>query len=396
VLNIEPASDVAGDLMGLAYDGDGAEFHLRALDDGPAGGALFKPAAGAAQSVPVARGYGLAAVTAGEAELLAAQPLADASDVTEAQGAAAEYTELFTHAGAARAQWMNSIEPKLIDLQSTVDPDPAAVDALALEIDRWLAFINYWGLGQELSEEVANATEQIVVYGLAPATQQAYERCVNEKRPEEAFRLVRWRRYAIKFFPESTVPAEVEQWITNCLTFKLKFHSIITEADGGYGYYYEMGSAVTLQAHGSMRATGMGSLDWIDLHWTGDNICSFAMTGDGAEFDLENDDLGLTISPVSRLSPAVNMILRYYPGTPAEHTTMSCPGGAGDSWLTNGWETYFVEMHESELTDTGYEIRSQIVGAGSFEGWIVQNTTTGPGGQAVEENSEFELQHTPQ
>lgn len=131
------------------------------------------------------------------------------------------------------------------------------------------------------------------------------------------------------------------------------------------------GLEIGSNAHTSLHAIGLGRFAWIDLHWSGDSVCTFAMTGDGAELDLENDDLGLTISPVSRQSPAVN-------------------------WHTNAWELYCTQLHEEELTDTGYAVTSQIVGAGTFEGWIYNQTPTGLGGQEVVENSEFELKPTPQ
>ena len=119
------------------------------------------------------------------------------------------------------------------------------------------------------------------------------------------------------------------------------------------------------------------------------------MTGEGTTLDMENEGLGLTITPVSRNSPAVNITLGYYIGEIAENTTMACPEAPTQEWVTNAWDGYYLELHESEMTNDGYAVTSQIVGAGTFEGWIYHQYTTGPSGQAVVEETEIELRHTP-
>jgi hypothetical protein len=267
-------------------------------------------------------------------------------------------------------------------------------DKALLLFDRWFAIFNEYELQNELDDEIAIAKVAIIDL-IDRVAENSAERCYKEKRPEEAFALQRWIRYARKFLPNTPQIADMQTRISKCLTFKVKFHSVITEQGGDYGYSYELNSELTLRAKKSMYATGSAPLVYTDGHWTGFEDCSFKLVGESSEFDAEWDTLGLLITPVSRTSPAVNITFRYDPGIPVEQTTMSCPDVNPIHWTTTAWQTYFSEMHAEEQKGVGYEISSQITGAGTFTGWVIHNTTTGPSGQAVEENTQIDITHTP-
>jgi hypothetical protein len=404
-LSIEPATALTGDLVGFAYDGDGAEFHLRTLTD-PANqgqGARWlaalalvtAPGDFLVQPVPVARGYGAGVTTAAEAATLAVQPLADPSDALETQTVAAEYTELFTPGGAARYQYKHSLEPKIEAAMSNHPPE--TVDAIALELDRWLDYVHYWHLDDEIGSYANYATQDFVGGPLARAAEAAHDRCVSAHRPEEAFRLVRWRRYALKFFPESNVAGKAADWIAGCLTFKVTFTTYIDETNGEWGWHHALHGEWTLKGGTNMRATGSGPLIYDSVKWIGEDLSPCVLDGGGVgdTFDASMFTRGLAISPVSRTSPAVNITFTYDPGTPGETKSIQCPDAPGGQGYVTHWHNYYWQLHDSEVTDAGIQAQATVVGAGTFEGWVYNQT--GMGTQApLQEETTIEIKHTPQ
>ncbi|HEX2997993.1 MAG TPA: hypothetical protein VHP14_24425 [Anaerolineales bacterium] len=414
-LRITPAAALSGELVvGFAYDGAGEEFHLQRLVKEtssmvPATPFLFNvivPVANAYAStptlqlsVPSTRGYGVGSGTP--------------RDIARRQNASVRpkdaldnIDELIIELGTDNIrvpimgekylidEMIKAFDAEILPLLEAAKTNPALADKALLMYDRWLAYVNEFELHETLDSQLTTA-RGVIIDMIEKASKNAAERCYTEKRPEEAFAMQRWVRYARKFLANSPLILEVQSRISKCLTFKMKFHTLITEQAGPYGYSYELNSEFMLKATKSMRATGSGTLAYTDGHWIGDNGCSFEMKGESSDFDAEWESLGLSITPVSRTSPAVNIIFRYDPGIPVEQTTMSCPKVNPIHWTTTAWQTYFSEMHYPELKGVGYEISSQITGAGSFTGWVIHNTTTGPSGQAVVENTEIEITHTP-
>jgi hypothetical protein len=92
----------------------------------------------------------------------------------------------------------------------------------------------------------------------------------------------------------------------------------------------------------------------------------------------------------------VKLALRYNPGMAYENTTMSCPGAKPISWHTHGWSIYFTQMHEYERDGAAFRANAQIANAGSFTGWVYHHTTTGPGGQAMVEDTQIDITHMPE
>jgi hypothetical protein len=413
-LLITPAAATSSELsVGFAYDGLGEEFHLQRvlgnttttglLPDSPlllnATFPLLKNASlpTLKLSVPSTRGYGAGSGTAKDVtnRQKAPRPKDPMDDIDEFIVDLGEYGQLPIIGMPKFIEKMSStFNTGILPLLNAAKTDPSLAGRALLLYDRWLAYVNELDLEEELADELAAARNAIVEM-LNKVSENSAERCYSEKRPEEAFALQRWIRYARKFLGNSPVILEMQTRISKCLTFKVKFHTLITESTGPYGYSYELNSELTLRAKKSMYATGSAPLVYVDGHWTGSDGCSFKLEGESSDFDAEWDTLGLLITPVSRTSPAVNVTFRYDPGIPVEQTTMSCPGVNPIHWTTTAWQTYFSEMHAEEQKGVGYEISSQITGAGTFTGWVINNTTTGPSGQAVEENTEIEITHTP-
>jgi hypothetical protein len=125
---------------------------------------------------------------------------------------------------------------------------------------------------------------------------------------------------------KGTQISDIEAKLGKCLIFKVTFHSIITETAPGYGYRYELLAELKLKRATGTRATGSAPLQYVEASWTAGGPCGFAASGTGSTFDAQGAGNGLSISPVSRTSPAVNITLQYDPGVPAEHTTITCPG----------------------------------------------------------------------
>jgi hypothetical protein len=409
ILLITPAASTSGELsLGFAYDGMGEEFHLQRVIEGSsttgllpnsplllnATSPLLQNASAPTLKLSVAstRGYGAGSGTV--------------QDVAARQKATPRPTDPMDHIDELMVddsfiaspkfieEMSNALNTGILPLLKAAQADPKLADRALLLYDRWIAVVDEYELRSELDDEVAIA-KVVIIDLIDKLAAYSAERCYTEKRPEEAFALQRWIRYARKFLPNTPQIADMQTRISKCLTFKVEFRSIITEQGGGYGYSYELNSELTLRAKKSMYATGSAPLVYTDGHWIGSEGCSFELKGESSEFDAEWDTLGLLITPVSRTSPAVNATFRYDPGVPVEQTTMSCPGVNPIHWTTTAWQTYFSEMHAAEQKGVGYEISSQITGAGSFTGWVIHNTTTGPSGQAVEENTQIDIIHIP-
>jgi hypothetical protein len=240
------------------------------------------------------------------------------------------------------------------------------------------------------------ATQDFVGGPLARAAEAAHDRCVSDHRPEEAFRLVRWRRYALKFFPDSNVAGKSADWISGCLTFQMTFTTYIDESNGEWGWHHALHGALTLKASTTMRATGNGALTYDSVKWIGQDLspCQLSGSGVGDLFDAAMFTRGLAITPVSRTSPEVKITFTYDPGIPGETKGIDCPT-ANSSGNTTLWHDYYWQLHADEVTDAGIQAQATVVGAGSFEGWVYNQT--GMGTQApLQEETTIEIKHTPQ
>lgn len=142
--------------------------------------------------------------------------------------------------------------------------------------------------------------------------------------------------------------------------------------------------------------TGSAPLTAIDMHWIGSGDCMSQMALTPATFDAESGEYGLSITPVSRTSPDVNVRFAYSPGAPKEQTTLLCHGVPPIPGETSAWISYYTEMHSYERVGEGFVARSQAAGMRNFSGWTYSHTTTGPGGQHVIETTEIDVVHIPE
>ena len=390
ILSPTSASDLL--TIGFAYDGDGAQFHLRPIAQ-PIEGAqpqVAEPLVNAMELTAL-RPVGMARGTQADIRQQLAQPApADPQDAMEQQLLLDEklYAEL-----QLNADYQTLVLPTLQRAAS----DDRQTDAAIRSFDRWLFWVDKFGLRPRFITEFTEG-KNLIGNIIPRASAAAAERCFSQKRPEEGFRLLRWMRYARKYLGSAQVSA-IEAKLAKCLRFELTFHSHMTEGGFGdpYGYLYDLRAKVVLRAGTGMHAIGVGPLEWQEVVWIGRNsVCTISVAGVGSIFDAQSLGLGLSITPVSRTSPAVNIALRYNPGTPGEQTTIRCPGGAHTA-STQAWATYYGQTHAHERDGAGYRVTAQIVGAGSFSGWNYPHlTTSGPSGQAVIEATDILLVHAPE
>jgi hypothetical protein len=294
-LFITPSATPAGEMtLGFAYDGTGEEFHLQLLlDETTATGylpdsvsllnatALIANASSGTLklSVPSTRGYGAGAGSAQDvANRLKAPRPTDPMDNFDEQLIELGNGERLPLMGMAelKEQLSQTFNDSILPLLKAAASDPALADKAFLAYDRWLAYVNEFGLYQDLLDDIANA-KVVIIDIIDKASEMSADRCFNEKRPEEAFAMQRWIRYARKFLPNTPQIEEIQARISKCLTFKVTFHSVITEQSGDYGYKYELTSELTLKATSSTRATGSAPLVYTHGEWIGSDGCSFEL-----------------------------------------------------------------------------------------------------------------------
>lgn len=386
-LTITPTTPLTQPLaIGFAFDGTGSAFHLRPTLE--AAGMRAQANNGTVKmQMPSNRGYGIGSGTENDIARQQAQPApVDPMDALDQA-----MLDKFGRMVILRQVYDVVVEPEL----QRAATNPSAVDTALRHFDQWLRWAAYYDLLPFYQTQIAQA-QNLIKAALERAATASADRCYEQKRPEEGFALLRWARYARKYLPGATLSAAIEAKLAKCLRFELTFRSLITETGGAYGYSYEMHAALPLRwSGGGMRATGNGTLALYDGHWTGSNGCTFSMAGTPATFDATTVPFGLGMTPVSRTSPAVNVSFQYDPGTPHELTTMQCPG-ASFSWDTTAWRTYYTQMHEYERVGQSFRATARIVGAGSFTGWVYHHTTSGPGGQAVVEDTSIDIVHVPE
>jgi hypothetical protein len=382
-----PAADLL--TVGFAYSGSGERFHLRPLT--PPAGASAQQVVEPAITMeiisirPVGAGRGTQADVDRQ---LAGPPPDDLGELLDELNAqlSADISRLDDYYG----------RHLLPELYGAIG-GPASLDRALRLFDGWVYFVKAYGLSEAFADEIAMG-ERLLAEALRQEAGASAERCYSQKRPEEGFRLLRWMRYAQKLVSSAEADA-IAAKLRGCLTFELIFHSQITEGGFGdpYGYRYVLEAKLTLRPGLGTRATGSGPLTWQEAAWIGDDqSCTIAIAGLDSTFDAQQAPFGLSITPVSRTSPAVKFTLQYSPGAPSEQTSILCPQTPPVTASTAAWKQYFDTMHAYEREGGGYRTTAQVVGAGSFTGWVYHHTTSGPSGQAVVEETRIDIAHAPQ
>lgn len=390
-LTITPAQPPAGPLaVGFAFDGAGSEFHLAPLAGGPPALSAEAREIRITMEIIAIRPVGAGSGTRADIDAQAPRAPIDPTDALDQR-----LVESAIDRNLQRAFLRQHLEGYVKPLVDQAVANPARVDAAMSAYLDWEARVNQTG-NADLLLLAALLWEDL---GRAIATDgaRASERCYSQKRPEEGFRLLRYAGYARKLMRADLSAAMIAK-LKKCLVFSVRVYSLITEGGFGdpYGYRYELETNLTLRWKSRTRVTGSAPLVALDMRWIGSGDCTSSMALTPTTFDAESGEFGLSIAPVSRTSPDVNVRFAYSPGAPREQTTLLCNGVPPIRGDTSAWISYYTEMHDYERDGAGFTARSQAAGMRNFAGWTYSHTTVGPGGQQVRETSEIDVVHTPE
>jgi hypothetical protein len=382
ILRITPAAAPAGPIVvGFAFDQAGANFHLYPTTPPANTAAVPTSAASVTMGLNTIRPAGAGSGTQANIDDEMLVPLSDPTDALEQDLVISRMP-----ATVARNYYTNILTPDLIRAAS----DDAILDQALREFNNWIFQVQMFRLTETYASEIAEAKAKLLK-ALRHGAAAAADRCYTRHRPEEAFTLLRLAHLARTYLPGAEAAA-IEARLAKCLQFKLTFHSKVSMLTDGKGFIYELKAELTLRAANGTRATGTGTLHWVDIEWVGDTApCSFIGAGSPSTFNAAGPQLGLSLAPVSRNSPAVNVSLRYDPGKPIETFVMQCPGGSVAQPPTTRWSNYFRSLHSYELDSSGVNAKVQIANVGSFTGWVYHHTGYG----IVIEDTQIDIEHTP-
>ncbi len=380
-------------VVGFAYEAGGAEFHLYPVNTSVQTVAVRNENL-EDLLVPLVKldDYGTGAGTSSDIQQQVQQhPPTDPDAQASQETAGGNQSVAFLHL---------QYDVLVRDVLMSARTDAGLVDAAMRAYGRWFDRIKRAGALDDLtiSRDQAESIAAIVV-ALDNAQKTSFDRCTNQSRPEEGFAMLRWIRYHRKFVPGGDVSAYQDQ-LGKCLSFELKFSSVIVESTSGYGYRYELNSTVPLRATSDitmskLRLTGSAPLEYTSVTWLGvQGGCTFTPTGTGSTFDVASGDNGFMIRPVSRTSPETKLTLTYDPQQPFETVTIACPGVPASTDTSTAWRNYYDVLHAGERFGDGFQMAQQKAGAGEVQ-WTYHQTTTGPGGQDVVEDTTIQIVHTP-
>ncbi len=269
----------------------------------------------------------------------------------------------------------------------------AELDEALRLFDSWLYFVESYGLTGTFAQEIV-AAKELLAAALQKMSVVSAERCYAEKRPEEGFRLLRWARLASKHIG-ATEAAAIEAKLRKCLVFELHFRSTIKEDAPNWVRHYTVEAKLPLRVTDrSMRATGSGTISYTYVSWPTINPPCVQISSSSSTFDAASAGLGLTISPVSRKSPQVRVELAYNPGDPTYVYVSACPY-SDPLYYSLSWTPFYSMFHQDELSGTTYRTTATITGAGSFEGWVYNQSEVFVQ-LPVQEDTFIDLKHTPE
>lgn len=384
--------------IGLAYEGSGSNFHLRRPISPPSVHVVSSTLAGGTSQLRVteARSYGAATTSADDDVLAPLTPQTPTDPVDAVEHVDATANDLSVR--RAVLIWRMYTEILRGELQAAnANPDgpaPNDIDTATRHYGQWRGLVRMFGLDDALRPELDEA-RQLLSTALRKAGDLALGRC-NQERPAQGFALQRFVAYAKRFGLTNT-RTQLQEQLKTCWVFRLTFTSHMTEQAPAFGYEYDLQATLTLRlADDASRLVGTG-LETYTASWTGEDneTCMFTVGTTPKTFDAESGQRGLHLRPVSRTSPAVKLSLTYYHNMPSETTTITCPSTPPITVPSTAWAQYFDQMHAHELASGSINAQQQAVTNEGIPPWSYHHTTTGPGGQAVVENTTITLQHTP-
>jgi hypothetical protein len=391
-----PAPAAAPHTAGFAFQGAGAEFHLRALL-GAGAAELAQAGAPASLSVTTARSYGAAEIA--DDDLLA--PLVQHAPSDPADSAEHVYITALDESLNATARRVRLLQhlrddfelgagTQLVSASNNPEaPAPFDLESAVRSYISWRARVRQAGLEEQLRSEISQAN-LLLGEALRKAGELATERC-NQGRPAQGFALQRYMGYAKRFGLENT-RGLLEERLASCWVFRLSFQSHMDQQDGDVRMLYELKAAVRLNYQPGGRMVGSAPLGWERFDVTPPDDC--ALTNgphEGSTFKADGEGLGLRLEPVSRSSPDVSFSLSYQVGQPIAKWTFTCDD-LTIPYTSPFWWVAYGQTHLDERQGDTYTARAQGVNPNSFSGWVYDIPI--PGGLG-NEHTEIRLEHAP-
>lgn len=388
-LTFAPPVVPAGPQVGFAFQGAGAEFHLRSLLGG--GEAPLAQTGAPALSVTSARSYG-AAPAPGPVQLapLVRRAPSNPSDAFEHTYNAAVDKAL--SATARRLLLVSQLRDEydyFLSVQLEGSPERFDIDVAARSYIDWRARAG--GVEELLRDRISKAN-LLLGEALRKAGELASERC-SQGRPAQGFALQRYMAYAKRFGLVNT-RAALEERLSKCWVFEVVFQSRMDQASDGVSALYELRSKVELAYRPGSGIVGVAPLTWqrFDIGPLGPGCVKAITAFESSAFLAEGAGLGLTLTPVSRTSPNVSFQLSYEVGEPTVKWTVTCPEQPSVPFSSPLWWVMYGEFHRDERAGQVFTARTANVNPNSFPGWIYTNAL--PSGE-ITERTEIALKHTP-
>ena len=243
---------------------------------------------------------------------------------------------------AIMREWYNStVYP---NLQSGANDDTVFESALA-EFQRWLVTTALLGLPEDTFHTEVERARNRVYEGMNNAIKKSSERCVSQKNPAEATRLIRLAVFSIYAQALGTEPDQYDYAVREagkCATFELQFTSRIeTESGCQSNFISQVKATVTLSVEGNglnIAVPGLfkGSAPLEYAEFVPPSGCS----GEGVvecpaqSTSTTNSTFEVTSASLLNLNVGKgsdplkpNIWVEYDPGEPAEKMIVQCPGG---------------------------------------------------------------------
>lgn len=394
-----PAAPAKGShMVGFAYQGTGAEFHLRTVTE--AGKAeLAQAGASVVLNVTTTSSFGTAPID--DDELLA--PLVPRAPTNPADRAEHAYNAALDEAvesGLRRLLLMVQLENDFelgVEIQLVAasknpeGPAPFDLESAVRDYIKWRARVRQAGMTDAFRDEISRANLSLGE-ALRKAGQLASDRC-NQGRPAQGFALQRYMNYAKRFGLTNTYNA-LENQLASCWVFKLTFQSYMDQQDGDIRMEYEVKASLPLNYQPGGQMIGSTTLAWEHFSVTPVDGCTLTIgPHQNGTFKVDGEGMGLRLEPVSRTSPNVNFTLTYQVGEPTAKWSFICEKQEINYTSPFWWVAYYETHVDERLPNSNiYTAQALNTHPNSFTGWVYDLPI--PGGLG-DEHTEIRLEHAP-
>ncbi len=432
-LKIVPKVSQASGLsrLGFKFYAQGTSFHLRPLEDNPAGSGLLD------LNLAVWDGgtYGIVDLSAQDANALSEQHLPNHLLDAFSQVVAAQQTQ----SASLRATQANLTDPDTIflakapydgtlavgfdtsirdDLNSAQSKRSRIANAEARFKD-WIGMLKKakWSGGRVINHPTIKPLVEEgwakLAYAYVKSIQRSVDSCQNERKPGQGYVANNWIKLAQAHVKGDTLPADVLKTMNDiitdlqakaekCFTFTLEFNSMFT--DTGY-----KGGVI----HIAVSAKGQLGFDPVQIQLDPGAFSIDATTqcglftdfnhtqGDIGTYKLQNFDVNDQVDmDETRLNNITSFELAYYPGTTnatanAKDTcsNISIPVNLGPYWYAN-----FVVLHQNELGQQGFVVKTWDGPLGFGDGFAARtyDEQLSLSGVKITGTTTIKIKHTPQ